>query len=633
MKRKYLSFLLPLILCFSALLFLSACGGNGKTYYSVNYFCEKGGRIQGEARQRIENGKNASEITAVADNGYEFIGWDDGVTDSSRTDTEVSEDKTYVAKFRQLIFNVSYQASEGGYIQGEALQKVDINTSATSVTAVCNEDYYFIGWSDGFPNETRTDADVITDITVTAQFAKKCVLTLTSNIVGASDLISGTVHKMIPGDSVKVTVKPKFGYRFLGWRDGEKSKTRVFNFDTSDINAEALFEYDTKGLPVMAVYTENSAEITDKENYVNCTVSVTNDSAYSLDGAVAGIRLRGNSTMKFPKKPYRIKFDKKQGLFGWEKNKSWVLLALYQDFSNIKDYAAFAIANGVKTVGAGNSSFAPNAKHVEVYLNGDYAGLYLLCDQVQENSGRVDVEVDFTETDTEVPFLVELDEYVQYEGTEETDWFKIKTDESYTAYFNIKYPEADQRFTQAQYDYIKNYILTVDGLCRNPNVTRAQFEQYIDLPSFIDYFLVQEIMGQKEINKKSVFMSRKTGGKLVMGPVWDFDWSAGGPMAYPQDLPNGGMYSSKNWFGVMLKVSWFKQAVLQRLDEISGTVRNTLSNLATYKNVIKAAAERNASVWDFDTNNSLPSFNEYYDTVLDFIDKRIDLIPIILSYI
>ncbi len=634
MNKKYLSFLVPLFLCSLFLAIFAACGGNEKVYYSVNYFCEKGGSIQGVARQRVESGLDASEITALASEGYEFIGWDDGISEPSRTDKEISEDKTYVAKFRQYIFTVKYTSTTGGRIQGESLQKVNLNEDASGVTAISDEDYYFTGWSDGLSNATRTDTGVVGDITVIARFAKKCFLTLTSNISGASDLVSGTVHKMLPGESVSVTLKPKFGYNFLGWSDGNKSKTRVFKFDTSDINAEALFEYDSKGLPVMAVYTENSAEITNKETYVNCTVSITNDSAYSLDGAVAGIRLRGNSTMQYPKKPYRIKFDKKQGLFGWEKNKSWVLLALYLDFSNIKDYTAFAIADSIKGVGEGNAAFAPNAKHIEVYLNGDYAGLYLLCDQVQENSGRVDVESDFTEADTEVPFLVEMDDYAPYEGVEDVDYFKI-VNTNITNYFNVKYPDVEKRFNQAQYDYIKNYIITVDKLCRNQSVTRTRFEQYIDLPSFIDYFLVQELMGQQEINKKSVYMSRKTGGKLVMGPVWDFDWSAGGPMTGngAQHEPNRQIYSSNNWFAAMLKVGWFKTAVLNRLDEIEGALKITLSELAAYKNVIKAAAERNASIWDFDMNNSLPSFSEYYDTVLNFITRRIELIPIFLQYI
>lgn len=438
---------------------------------------------------------------------------------------------------------------------------------------------------------------------------------------------------------LKANANATKGYAFLRWDNGVKDETAGYNEASAAQKATAYFIKDaqiqTLNAPVFSIYTKNYSSITIKEDYVDCDVTLLNtDDKFCLNNVSAGIRLRGNSTMKYPKKPYRIKFDKKQGLFGWEKNKSWVLLALYQDFSNIKDYAAFTIADTLSGVGAGNSYFTPNAKHVELYLNGEYQGLYLLCDQVQENSGRVGVEEDFSPTATEVPFLVEMDDYAPNEGVEGKDYFKI-VNSNVTNYFNVKYPDPEQRYTQAQYNYIKDFVVAVDKLCHDSGVTRAEFEKLVDLPSFIDYFLVQELMGQQEINKKSVYMSRKTGGKLVMGPVWDFDWSAGGPMSGngAQHEPNRQLYSSTNWFACMLKVSWFKTAVLQRLDEVKDAVNGTLDSLAAYKLQIKALSERNAALWDFDTNNTLPSFNEYYDTVLDFIRQKITLIPIFLQYI
>lgn len=570
MNKKYLSFLLSMVLvCTMFLAVLPAgCGDNGQdklTYYSVKYLSETGGKIEGEATQTVESGKDAAPVTAVADDGYNFKGWSDGKTEATRTDLNVTGDIEVTAKFSPY-YTVNYVCEPGGKIEGEATQTVESGKDAVQVTAVAERGFEFKGWSDGKTEAARTDLNVTDNINVTAKFS-------------------------------------------------------------SD-------KYEDYGLPVISVYTENDDLPVDKENYVSCTVNVTNDNSYSLY-ATAGIRLRGNSTMSFPKKPYRIKFDKKQGLFGWEKNKSWVLLALYQDFSNIKDYAAFSIANAINGVGNGGSAFVSHAKHVELYMNGEYQGIYLLCDQIQENSGRVDVEQDFTAEDVEVPFLVELDEYAQYEGVENVDWFKIFTNTNYTAYFNIKYPEADQRFTQAQYDYIHNYILTVDGLCRNPNVTKAQLEQYVDLPSFIDYFLAQEIMGQEEINKKSVYMSKKPGGKLVMGPVWDFDWSAGGCMSYGGQHKSyeGGIFSGNNWFGALLKVEWFNKAVENRVEEIRDAVASTVNTLKAYKSTIAKASNRNSAKWHFDNGNTkLPYFNEYYDTVLQYISERPQVIINYLPY-
>lgn len=395
----------------------------------------------------------------------------------------------------------------------------------------------------------------------------------------------------------------------------------------SEVNVLDLPMYD---LPVIAINTWQGAPIIDKENYVACSVSLLNTTdEFCFTSKSAGIRYRGNSTNTYPKKPYRIKFDSKQSLFGWTANKSWVLLAMYQDFSNIKDYAAFKLATDISTE---NSAFVPHAKHVEVYLNGVYQGLYLLTDQVDENAGRTAVKTDIDESMIEVPFFVEWDENAVSEGIEDVDWFRIVNEDSgVTSYYNIKYPEVDERYNQAQFNYIKNYILTVNSLCHDANVTQEQFEEYIDLASFIDYYLLQEVMDQVEINWKSINMTKAIDGKLMMGPLWDYDWAVGGPMMLGGTSTNDGWYSSTNWFAYMLKVDWFKEAVKTRWAEIESTLKQSINDLKEYKASITEAALRNAALWDFDTNDSLLDFTEYYDWVLDYIDYRITIIANLLS--
>lgn len=277
------------------------------------------------------------------------------------------------------------------------------------------------------------------------------------------------------------------------------------------------------------------------------------------------------------------------------------------------------------------------AKHVELYLNGEYLGLYLLSDQTDENKGRTGVKEDFAPDAAQVPFLVEWDEYAEKEGIENTDWFKIvNSDTNSTEFFNVKYPEADERYSSSQFNYVKDYVTQVNALCHNRQTTRAQFEEKVDLTAFIDYYLVQELMGQMEINKKSVYMSKKPNGKLIMGPVWDFDWSAGGPMTWQngKESPTLGLKSSTNWFGCMLKKEWFKQAVKDRLEEKESAIRGVLNELKAYKMTLTPAAVRNASMWDYAADNpKVPSFSEYYDFVLSYIEERIWFIPYMFQYI
>ena len=373
------------------------------------------------------------------------------------------------------------------------------------------------------------------------------------------------------------------------------------------------------GLPRIEVTTEKGEKITSKETYVSCTVNILADKEeYSIKNATAGIRGRGNDTWKYyPKKPYRVKFDEKTSVFGEPKNKSWVLLAMYNDFSLIKDRLAFAMADSLES-----ESFSPSYHYVELYLNGKYKGIYLLTDQVDENKGRTGVKSDFSESDVEVPFLVELDARAPEEGKEGVDWFYAGGRP-----YAIKYPEADERYTEEQFLYIKGYIEKVDALCRKPGVTMAELSEYIDMESFIDYYLVEEIMGQPEINWKSVYMSRQVGGRLAMGPVWDFDWAAMGPSTgkyrnmYREKYD--GFRSVDNWFMALYNGSpEFREALRTRFTEISGEISGVLRTVEAEKGKIASAAKRDRLRWHWYRLGV--SYGAYSDEVIDWCDKRIE---------
>ena len=348
------------------------------------------------------------------------------------------------------------------------------------------------------------------------------------------------------------------------------------------------------GLPRLDVYTDG-VKIESREEYVDCTVTLSNtDEEYCFEDAEAGIRGRGNTTWKYsPKKPYRIKFTEKTSIFGEKKNKSWVLLAMYNDFSYVKDRLAFGIADSL-----GTDVFVPSYNYVELYLDGVYQGLYLMTDQVDENGGRTGVKEDFAENAVEVPFLVEMDEYSSDEGEEGVAWFTV-SDFPYT----VKYPEEDERYIAAQFDYIKGYIEKVDSLCRKKDVTLAELSEYIDISSFIDYFIVQETMGQIEINGKSVYMSKAVGEPMKMGPVWDFDWSVTGPHTwlsardtYKDDY--SGLRSNSNWFGLLYKNSpEFRKALSERWKEVKPLILAELDKVEAERELIYKAAMKDSYKW------------------------------------
>ena len=154
--KKYRLILLVIssVLSLIALLTLFGCKPNEATIaeYLVKYETDGNGAINGEATQIVVEGEDCSQVTAVPDEGYEFVTWSDGITTPERQDKNVTEDKTITAQFKKkepsepepvIEYTVTYKAGDGGKIEGKAVQKIKKNESAEAVVAVPETGYRF----------------------------------------------------------------------------------------------------------------------------------------------------------------------------------------------------------------------------------------------------------------------------------------------------------------------------------------------------------------------------------------------------------------------------------------------------------------------------------------------------------
>jgi hypothetical protein len=143
------------------------------------------------------------------------------------------------------------------------------------------------------------------------------------------------------------------------------------------------------GLPVIYIDTQNAQVITSKETYLTAGIKIIDsaDSVNNID-TTTGIRGRGNSTWSYPKKPYRLKFESKISLFGYERAKSWVLLANYLDPTLIMNTVTFELGQRF------DLPYTNHYIHVDLVLNGVYQGNYVLTEQMQVGAGRVDIDED-----------------------------------------------------------------------------------------------------------------------------------------------------------------------------------------------------------------------------------------------
>ena len=187
--------------------------------YTLTYIEGTGGTITGDKTQTVDSGADGTLVTAVANAGYRFDKWSDDVTTATRTDLNVTADKTVTAQFVKT-YTLTYIEGTGGTITGDKTQTVDSGADGTLVTAVANAGYRFDKWSDDVTTATRTDTDVTADLSVTATFAIDTHAVSASAPGGHGTITPALVNNIDYGSpSGDFTITPATGYHLASLTD------------------------------------------------------------------------------------------------------------------------------------------------------------------------------------------------------------------------------------------------------------------------------------------------------------------------------------------------------------------------------------------------------------------------------
>lgn len=274
----------------------------------------------------------------------------------------------------------------------------------------------------------------------------------------------------------------------------------------------------------LTINTENGTPIVskDKKDYVNCTLTIDSEKEEWDYTGTGRIRGRGNSTwLWYPKKPYRIKLDKKSEILGLATEKDWVLLANYRDPTQMMN--TFAFIAGEKL----GLPYTNHSRYVEVTLNGEYIGLYQLTEQVEQGSSRVAVN-------DEQGMLISLDADDGPElnpNGEDNFWSTV-----YRMPICVKHPEDA---TAAQLKAVQDDFARLEQSIHEGNYEATA--QLMNIASFIDYMMIQELGYNVEVDApRSIYMHKDKNGLWTMGPLWDFDAGF--------DFDWGTMYTGHNYF-------------------------------------------------------------------------------------
>jgi hypothetical protein len=268
--------------------------------------------------------------------------------------------------------------------------------------------------------------------------------------------------------------------------------------------------YAPTGLPLVVIDTENGQPITSKETYLKATFSLTDSASpqNDLSQILGEVRGRGNTTWSaYDKKPYRFKFEEKQSVLGLTKAKSWVLLAQADDPSLLMTQAGMSIA---KTL---DVKYINHVFPVDLILNGDYRGAYLLTEHVQVGKGRIDIH------ETKGWFV----EYDFHEAEDGEVWFETS---GYHFPARIKSPRDLE--DMSGYDFVKADIAALETLMMASDFPNNGYRDLIDLDSVASLFLANDIVRNNDFPYPGNFyLFKDKNKKIMLGPLWDVDHGFG----------------------------------------------------------------------------------------------------------
>lgn len=258
-------------------------------------------------------------------------------------------------------------------------------------------------------------------------------------------------------------------------------------------------------------------------------INTLTDSGNVYTGNI-GIEIRGRYSATLPQKPYGIETRDASGnnlsvpLLGMPAENDWVLLSNYNDKSFIRNALAFQIFRD-----CGN--YAPRTALCEVFVNGAYQGIYVLTEKIKTDKGRVNIKklgVNDNAGDAVTGGYIFSVDYYESSDSWQGSFPPVGYPDN-DVYFVYNFPKPDE-ITSQQKTYIKGFVSGFESALYGSDFKNplTGYRVYINVTSFIDYFIVSEVSRNVDGYKKSCFFNKNrnsVNGLLNAGPVWDFDWA------------------------------------------------------------------------------------------------------------
>lgn len=420
--------------------------------------------------------------------------------------------------------------------------------------------------------------------------------------------------------------------------------SRTFTFDC--INGESIPESDFVGvgiyavaanLPKLEINVNQPIDTIGKEEWVAASFNLTlgtkqfDSGNYSGIGSIKG---RGNTSWGQPKKPYSIKLESKASLLDIPRTKKYAIVPSYSDQSMMRNfitYKAGLMLDGIE--------YTPKCEFVEVYLNGSYNGIYILVERVDIESTKVDIQ-EATAEDLTGGYLIEKDVANKIDFGSDL-WF----DCPYWAnqdqdYFVLKTPESDDpTLAQQMRNYLTNHMQQLHNSIMN--LSGDSYMRYVDVDSWIDFIIMQEITKNIDGNlKTSCYMYKQSGDDhIYMTALWDFDlaygnanwdnasWEHNDYNDCPAGTGTGGFMtinSSCPWFDTLYdEYPEFHDALISKYNEYRNTIIPAMFAMMNEQGAyLSANTDRNDNMWGTNFSYGVSSLRNWLNGRIAWLDSQ-----------
>jgi hypothetical protein len=425
------------------------------------------------------------------------------------------------------------------------------------------------------------------------------------------------------------------------------------------VNDLGTVEFDSSELPIFMINTLNQTIVSDTK--IGCLLDVKYNGPGSITyvsdpsnvySGIIGIEIRGASSSGYPQLPYgfetrdAIGENNNVSLLGMPAENDWVLLSNYNDRSMIRNALAFKLFGDM-------DNYSVRTSLCEVLVDSSYMGIYLFGEKIKQDNNRVNISklttADIAGDDLTGGYILQQNIW-DASNSFESNYSPIDHP-GFDVHFVYEYPDPDV-ILDVQKTYIASYIDSLETALYSEDFADPElgYRKYLDVKSFIDYLIVNELARNADGFKKSVFFNKDKfshGGKLKAGPVWDFDWAwknlygcelyetfdGSGWAHHNNDCPTDNY--STGWYIRMLQDPEFSNELQCTYQSYRQTILDTtylFAYIDSVENLLQNAQSRHFQRWQIlgmsgpapEIGEIATSYSAELDTLKTWIKIRLD---------